>query len=55
MNNLPYLVMMTATVLAGAAPGQVQYQGRTYPLYPEKLAVVRRFPRRCGWRMGPKW
>jgi hypothetical protein len=44
MNNLPYLVMITATVLAGAAPGQVQYQGRTYPLYPERLAVCPEIP-----------
>jgi hypothetical protein len=44
MNNLLYLVMMTATVLAGAAPGQVQYQGRTYPLFPEKLAVCPEIP-----------
>jgi hypothetical protein len=43
MNNLPYFVMMTATVLA-AAPGQVQYQGRTYPLFPEKLAVCPEIP-----------
>jgi hypothetical protein len=44
MNNLAYLVMMIATVLAGAAPGQVQYQGRTYPLFPEKLAVCPEIP-----------
>ena len=44
MNHFPYLVMITATVLAAAAPGQVQYQGRMYPLFPEKLAVYPEIP-----------
>ncbi len=44
MNQLPYLVMMTATVLALPASGQVEYQGRTYPLFPERLAVCPEIP-----------
>jgi hypothetical protein len=44
MNDYPYLLMITATVLTAAAPGQVQYQGRTYPLFPEKLAVCPEIP-----------
>jgi hypothetical protein len=44
MNNLPYLVMMTVIVLAAAALGQVQYQGRTYPLFPETLPVCPEIP-----------